>query len=239
MSPSPLNLDVSNMPNHSIITNVKYVLHVLERVNGYQKKWKTQETAMLLQNSMQKYLKYYSVHPLVFRILIFLYFACWIPCYERETHVSTAADILCFPLMVLFLWASIRDQRVSKGRIQTCSVHFFSVVNLKNCRQESCLENMRIFYSTQQNEMPQLDFTTLKRIERKKITTFSETWLTRKDWKNWACIHYQTKTGDVDQHYNNPEKSKKANDFSFSPFFKSYRGKYVVSFAIHRLGIKQ
>lgn len=76
MSPSPLNLDVSNMPNHSIITNVKYVLHVLERVNGYQKKWKTQETAMLLQNSMQKYLKYYSVHPLVFRILIFLYFAC-------------------------------------------------------------------------------------------------------------------------------------------------------------------
>lgn len=30
MSSSPLNLDVSNIPNHSIIINVKYALHVLK-----------------------------------------------------------------------------------------------------------------------------------------------------------------------------------------------------------------
>jgi len=85
------------------------------------------------------------------------------------------------------------------------------------------------FYSTQQNEMPQLKEClhwifrkTLQNIESEKMTTFSEKLLTRKDW---SCTPYQTKMGEVDQHCNNPEISKKASDLSFSPFFKGYRGK--------------
>lgn len=65
----------------------------------------------------------------------------------------------------------------------------------------------------------------LQSIESKKMTTLSEKRLTRKVWKNWACIHFQRKMGEVDQHYNNPETSKKASDLSFSYFLKVHREK--------------
>lgn len=65
----------------------------------------------------------------------------------------------------------------------------------------------------------------LQSMDSKKMTVLSEKWLRRKDWKNGACIHYQAKTGEMDQHYNKPETSKKASDLSFAPFFKVYRGK--------------
>lgn len=58
-----------------------------------------------------------------------------------------------------------------------------------------------------------------------KNDNLSEKWLIRKDWKNWACIHFQRKMGEVDQHYNNPETSKKASDLSFSHFLKVHREK--------------
>jgi len=83
MSPSTLNLDVSNIPNHSIIINVKYVLHVLERVNGLSEEMKDSRNCNATIILLAKISKILQCSP----VSIFAYFLtiCTLNPLLRET----------------------------------------------------------------------------------------------------------------------------------------------------------